>query len=531
MGFMRPSTLFVSGAIVHLQALRTAWARRVLKPAEGYSIASLESLKRAGQATTMPPFVSMSSQLRRRPPSMDMVKQTVTNLIATGLVYKMGDHLFVSVPAQVEPKAKVAVECQTGMSIIAHEEPEKKDRFGFITRIFSKKPHLATTAKATANQALAFSSKFVPNWDQKLLAPTSCRYQTTQRRTQHVIEKVEHRRHPKCERIQITSSSECLDYGPIDPPECLPGKVEVIEDMRSRRKRRIKRKEIRTSTPVEASDSAYSVSPVQTDSNEERGSWSEPDDNKNLGLLKKRGSDKILKPKQEGFRGECEVNVYKLLARALRHSTSGDVSEGCGGDADSDGWPGISMEDAEGLARMTPRFYGLTSVPIDKKDVDFLILEDVTSTYSSTSHIGCKNGQNHMHCKDGKIVVKDKEWGKSYDEYSILDGLLEFFSGRGMDSGLISEALSKLDRVRQWFAKQTSFHFYASSLLFVYENDSTKPPNVQLVMIDFSHVFPSNNQLDTNYIAGLNELHSKVKSILERFSSMSASQTSTIENH
>ncbi|KAK6055568.1 hypothetical protein COOONC_06924 [Cooperia oncophora] len=255
-----------------------------------------------------------------------MLKQTVTNLIATGLVYKMGDHLFVSVPAQ-EPKAKVAVECQTGTSIIAHEEPEKKDRFGFITRIFSKKPHITTTAKsnhpqtvavecqtgtsiiaheepekkdrfgfitrifskkphitttAKSNhpQTVAFSTKFVPDWDQqKQLAPTACRYQATQRRTQHVIEKTEHRRQPKCERIQITSSSECLDYGPIDPPECLPRKVEVIEDMHSRRKRRVKRKEIRTSTPVEASDSAYSASPVQTDSNEEQGIWSEQDDN------------------------------------------------------------------------------------------------------------------------------------------------------------------------------------------------------------------------------------------------------------
>ncbi|PIO75789.1 hypothetical protein TELCIR_02147 [Teladorsagia circumcincta] len=219
-----------------------------------------------------------------------------------------------------------------------------------------------------------------------------------------------------------------------------------------------------------------------------------------IGLLKKRGSDKILKPKQEGFRGECEVNVYKLLARALRHSTSGDVSDGSGGDTDSDGWPGISMEDAEGLARMTPRFYGLTSVPIDKKDVDFLILEDVTSTYSLPAILDVKMGRitydpvasatkrekekrkyppqtvlgfrllgYRMHCKDGKIVVKDKEWGKSYDEYNILD--------------------------------------------------------------DFSHVFPSNSQLDTNYIVGLNELHSKVKSILEKFSSMSASQTSTIEHH
>ncbi|VDL70599.1 unnamed protein product [Nippostrongylus brasiliensis] len=42
-------------------------------------------------------------------------------------------------------------------------------------------------------------------------------------------------------------------------------------------------------------------------------------------LLKKKGSNRILKPIQEGARGECEVNVYKLLARTLRNSTSGDV--------------------------------------------------------------------------------------------------------------------------------------------------------------------------------------------------------------
>uniref|UniRef100_A0A7I4YK74 Kinase n=2 Tax=Haemonchus contortus TaxID=6289 RepID=A0A7I4YK74_HAECO len=277
-----------------------------------------------------------------------------------------------------------------------------------------------------------------------------------------------------------------------------------------------------------------------------------------IGLLKKRGSDKILKPKQEAFRGECEVNVYKLLARTLRHLTSGDISDGSLGDADSDGWPATSMEDAEGLTRMTPRFYGLTTVPIDKKDVDFLILEDVTSTYTLPAILDVKMGRitfdplanaakrekeerkyppqtvlgfrllgYRMHCKNGKIVVKDKEWGKSFDEHNILDGLLEFFSGRGNDPTLISEALSKLNYVREWFAKQTSFHFYASSLLFVYENDLQKPPNVHLVMIDFSHVFPSNNQMDTNYIAGLNVLHSKMEIILKKFTSTSASQALT----
>lgn len=47
----------------------------------------------------------------------------------------------------------------------------------------------------------------------------------------------------------------------------------------------------------------------------------------------------------------------------------------------------------------------------------------------------------------------------------------------------MADTLSKLDEIRQWFAVQKSFHFYASSLLFAYENDPSKPASVQLVMI------------------------------------------------
>ncbi|VDL70598.1 unnamed protein product [Nippostrongylus brasiliensis] len=88
-----------------------------------------------------------------------------------------------------------------------------------------------------------------------------------------------------------------------------------------------------------------------------------------------------------------------------------------------------------------------------------------------------------MHRKGGHVTVKDKEWGKGYDENDIHSGLEEFFSGRGVDAEMMSDVLTKLDGVRQWFATQKSFHFYASSLLFAYENDTSKPPNVEIVMI------------------------------------------------
>ncbi|KHJ92805.1 hypothetical protein OESDEN_07295 [Oesophagostomum dentatum] len=88
-----------------------------------------------------------------------------------------------------------------------------------------------------------------------------------------------------------------------------------------------------------------------------------------------------------------------------------------------------------------------------------------------------------MHLNNGEVVVKDKDWGKSHDENNVLDGLIEFFSGRGIDSNVTSQVLAKLDLVRKWFATQKSFQFYASSLLFVYENDPSLPVNVKIVMI------------------------------------------------
>uniref|UniRef100_A0A1I7XDA6 Stork_head domain-containing protein n=1 Tax=Heterorhabditis bacteriophora TaxID=37862 RepID=A0A1I7XDA6_HETBA len=127
---------------------------------------SIAHLNRLGQPATIAAVRSHVAHYcpHVAPPNIDMVKQTVANLITTGLVYKMGEHFFVSVPAQSPPKNKVTVQCQTGLYLHHHDEVEIRKS----------------------------------------------------------------RRHRKCERRQLSSSSECLNYGPIDPPECLPGHVEVV---------------------------------------------------------------------------------------------------------------------------------------------------------------------------------------------------------------------------------------------------------------------------------------------------------------
>uniref|UniRef100_A0A1I7XDS0 Kinase n=1 Tax=Heterorhabditis bacteriophora TaxID=37862 RepID=A0A1I7XDS0_HETBA len=88
-----------------------------------------------------------------------------------------------------------------------------------------------------------------------------------------------------------------------------------------------------------------------------------------------------------------------------------------------------------------------------------------------------------MHSKHHDVIFKDKDWGKRHDETNIHEGLLEFFSGRGRDASLVSSTLCRLSAIHRWFSSQRTFHFFASSLLFIYETDPSLEANLQLVMI------------------------------------------------
>ena len=137
----------------------------------------------------------------------------------------------------------------------------------------------------------------------------------------------------------------------------------------------------------------------------------------------------------------------------------------------------------------------------------------------------------------------------------------------------VKETIKKFEEIRCWFEKQTSYHFYSSSLIVIYEanledilvsqqqnpkpkvnsdclsatstsnnnksdslnteqdnsnnNNSSvnlnnnlnytnkyKSDLVRIVMADFAHVFPANDTLDTNYLFGLNKLIEHLKQLL-----------------
>ncbi len=84
--------------------------------------------------------------------------------------------------------------------------------------------------------------------------------------------------------------------------------------------------------------------------------------------------------------------------------------------------------------------------------------------------------------------------------------------------------MKKLEEIKNWFNFQNVFNFYSSSLLIAYDfdiendNDAEKDDNsVRINMIDFTHVIikskSSDNDIDQNYIFGLNSLINYIKQI------------------
>ena len=107
----------------------------------------------------------------------------------------------------------------------------------------------------------------------------------------------------------------------------------------------------------------------------------------------------------------------------------------------------------------------------------------------------------------------------------------------------IKETIKKFEEIKKWFEKQTTYHFYSSSLIVIYEANledilnNNHPSNdddqsttnndnneliinenntnlVRIVMADFAHVFPARDQLDTNYLFGINRLIDHLKLLL-----------------
>lgn len=161
-----------------------------------------------------------------------------------------------------------------------------------------------------------------------------------------------------------------------------------------------------------------------------------------------------------------------------------------------------------------------------------------------------------VYTNEGELRKFGKDYGKKLDKNGLDEAIRIFLNAQHeVCKPLIREILKQLYQIREWFRQQTLLHFYASSLLIVYDyqalealqyndqhnglplqngdaqsqtpnhhnsitptedspNYSTKQSNksisypfVKVRMIDFAHVFPAEDgELDTNYLFGLENL-------------------------
>ena len=110
-----------------------------------------------------------------------------------------------------------------------------------------------------------------------------------------------------------------------------------------------------------------------------------------------------------------------------------------------------------------------------------------------------------------------KERGRAYG-YSLTEATLGRAFAEYLHDGarvrveLIPPFLERLRAIRAWFAAQSEFRFYGSSLLFLYDAAPAPgaAPRVDVRMIDFAHVWPiqdgGGDARDVGYLLGLDRV-------------------------
>jgi len=234
------------------------------------------------------------------------------------------------------------------------------------------------------------------------------------------------------------------------------------------------------------------------------GHGSDGDDHRGL-LVHPSGL--VLKPVQAAPKGPREVAFYTRLS-ASSHNT--DLK----------------------LRSLTAKFYGCETLG----DCDYLVLENLTDglvkpcvmdvkigrrTYGPDASLKKREKEDAKYCgtkvplgfsvlgiithSEGAYTRLTKEFGRSLTVDNVDQVLTNFIDLDAERAKLICQVfVEKLQDLIKFFSSQSTYHFYASSLLFLYDNDAADvKSSVRLKMIDFAHVFPGQGTIDTNFIHGL----------------------------
>ncbi|KAM9476740.1 inositol polyphosphate multikinase-like isoform 2-T2 [Clarias gariepinus] len=159
------------------------------------------------------------------------------------------------------------------------------------------------------------------------------------------------------------------------------------------------------------------------------------------------------------------------------------------------------------LQQHLPKYYGIWSTS-DKPNELYLKLEDVAGRFACPCIMDVKIGrksydpfasqekqEEHIrkyplmeeigflilgmrvyHIASGTYITHEQLYGRSLTKETIKNGLARFFhNGEELRKDAISLSIHKIRKILHWFEGQKQLHFYASSLLFVYEGCLYRP--------------------------------------------------------
>ncbi|KAL9874094.1 inositol polyphosphate multikinase [Glossina fuscipes] len=298
-------------------------------------------------------------------------------------------------------------------------------------------------------------------------------------------------------------------------------------------------------------------------------------DAKALGMLKNEILGCVLKPMGKPECGERELAFYECV------TDSND--------------PILNK-----VRSLIPKFYEKIKLRVNTMDHTFLKLEDLTHCIKKPCIMDIKIGKRtwdplataekrdieekkYVQCKqklglclpgfqvysktpltqEEVLLRYGKDYGRQLNDSEFRKTMSLFLQCQKVVCWpLVQELLTQLYAIRDWFSEQRLFHFYASSLLVVYDYETVQfltgttqngsketlpngnaqndvcdfkyedlaptalssarhvqnvSPYIKVRMIDFAHVFPaSDGSPDTNYIFGLQNLIKIIEDLLSR---------------
>jgi len=134
------------------------------------------------------------------------------------------------------------------------------------------------------------------------------------------------------------------------------------------------------------------------------------------------------------------------------------------------------------------------------------------------------SGMQVYEAKKGELWKASRAWCKYMKPEEVPEALKRFVSSnpsaeKGYDGAfaraVYGAALKELQNLKAWLEVQTSYHFFSTSVLLVYEGEPTIPQAVSVRLVDFAHVLYDRDAIDENQLSGLNALMKMLTEIID----------------